>query len=267
MGNPQILFTDLSAITPTISGIETDSSNPVTNLTNYEPNISWGASEYAKNFSVIINYGSSHSCNSVLIDNIATYFSGAGTILVEAANNAAFSYQYVSLGSLTSGNMIQTNMFDMYYKKFPVSTSRMYWKFTISADANGYDQGNPSIGQIFLNDMLEFNTTYDNGYKTENKEYLTSEEVSLDGTIRTTQTYAGRRINEIKFRLQNDTFKTNFRTFYQTVRGKLYPFYFIDTDGTTIRYVHFADDYIPLVTQSYGLHNVESMKLREHYTS
>jgi hypothetical protein len=71
---------------------------------------------------------------------------------------------------------------------------------------------------------------------------------------------------DLKFRLLSDSNRTSWLAFVNTVRGPLYPFYFIDVDGTTIDYVHFVDELQNMTGYRYNQNNV-NIKLQSQLTS
>ena len=84
--------------------------------------------------------------------------------------------------------------------------------------------------------------------------------MNLSGEIRAAQAIGGRGVYELRFMLQDDTLRSDYQTFMKLCRGGLRPFYFLDSDGTTIRYVH-AEDYVPIRKQRYGRSDIARLRL------
>lgn len=255
MANPKILYTDLSLLN-FAPGL-TDAAYPATNLNNYILSSTWKSSATTENQVVDFTSSLSQSCNTLVIDN---------------HNLGSLGNNYVGIGFYTSSNGVNWNgVGDIVLSggyitpstilyEFPAVNSR-FWRIYITG-GNPFDV-KPSIGNIFLGSALEFTTPYDGGFKIENTEYKTTEFVTLSGTTRTSQQYKGRIVYELKFSLQTDALRTAFQTFIRSVRGRMYPFYFIDTDGTTIRYMNLESDYVPVVaSNATGRYGIESLIMK-----
>lgn len=254
MPNPSILYTDLSTYTVS-SSHGTNTSYPLSNLKNYMETSYWIGSTKTENQRLIFDLGSAVPVTTVVIagHNLTAAATDNG-IFIQYADDAAFTSGVTSATEITStGDDITIR------ESFGTVTKRywaIYWSGTVPFAAF------PRIGNVFFGTPMEFTTPYDNGYKIENAEYKTNEATTLSGTSRMSQTYKGRIIYEIKFSLQNTALKTAFQTFVKTVRGRMYPFYFIDSDGTQ-RYMHLDSDYVPVSsTNATGYYNIETLKLR-----
>lgn len=256
MANPKILYTDLSTYTFS-SSAGTNSSYPLSNLNNYIPNSYWSGSSTASNQRLVFDLGASKAVTDCIVDghNFNSFWSGGGTIAFQYADNAAFT-----------SNVVTVANFPTSWDDIPValsfnSVNKRY--FALLFTAISLDTP-PRVGNLFIGTPLTFTTPYSYGYKTENTEYVTSEFITLAGTTRTSQQYKGRIVYELNYTMQNAQFKTDFQLFQRTVRGKMFPFYFIDTDGTTIRYMNMLNDYQPVTTTNYGLNSVESLVMKSN---
>lgn len=254
MANPKILYQDLSLMTPS-SSFGTDASYPVTNLQNYIASSYWKSNNTASVQWVTFDFGSPVSSSAVVIDgcNFASVAADNG-ILFQGANVVDFT----GATTLATGLNALADDVTAYY----TYTANAYRYYRLYFDASAPMGTYPRIGNVFIGQPLEFTTPYTYGYKTENAEYKTNEFITLSGIKRTVQSYKGRIVYELKFNLQNSAFATAFKTFVRTVRGKMRPFYFIDTDETTVRYMNLDSDYVPVSVPHYGFANVESIVMK-----
>jgi hypothetical protein len=145
---------------------------------------------------------------------------------------------------------------------FPVISKR-FWRIGFNHISDPTLKQVPYISNLFLGKSLSFTTPYNFGFKRDNLQYQTFVKTMLDGRLRTSQLYEGRYVWDLKFVAQDNAFKNSFQTFIQTVNGKEHPFYFVDTDGTTIRYMHLTDDYNPITVKRFGINNIDKLTMRE----
>lgn len=254
MANPKILYTDLSEYSFS-SSHGTNASYPLTNLNNYRLNSYWSGSSTAQGQRLIIDLGADTSVTTVIIDG--HNFTGCGadqSIKIQYATDQAFTSGVTNWSS----DIAQSD--DTTVIATAASVSKRYW--AIVYNSGGALTAAPRIGNIYIGTPLTFTTPYNYGYKTENAEYQTSEKQTLSGIKRSSQIFKGRIVYELDFTYQDSTFVTDFQTFVKTVRGKLYPFYFIDTDGSTVRYMNLESDYVPVSVPSYGFGNVDTIVMK-----
>jgi hypothetical protein len=95
---------------------------------------------------------------------------------------------------------------------------------------------------------------------------MTYRVTALNGITRTSQTFGGRKLWELNFVLQDNTFVTAFQSFMSTIRGKLYPFFFKDVDANLTRYFKLDSDYQPLTGRRYNINDLETLKLKTYGT-
>jgi hypothetical protein len=251
MANPKIYYTDLStySVTASAGDIATHTSG---SLRDYNYSTYW-QSPNANSQNLIIDLGSAKTVTHVVLANHNFYstFTPNGTLQLAGC----LSSNFVSTTYDEYTAWIQSDD-DVVYE-FPAPFTARYLKFFW----DGTLTTAPKAGEIWFPTELEFDTPYQFGYKKDNPEYVTSEKVALDGTILTSQAYAGRYLWELNFALQSNTLATNFKTFHRAVRGKLYPFFFLDADGTTVRYFHI-EDYVPITTRRYNLNDIETLIFR-----
>jgi hypothetical protein len=261
MANPKMLFTDVSSIS--YSALDTDASFPVSNLSDFEPATMWKGSSVSNPTNYIIaDYGIATECTMCVIDNhnLSSFIGLRNGVKLEASSVADFSTDlHVVVADLAVSSSADPAVFTFE------SHTKRYWRVFWDNDADALNYA-PQVGNIFIGTPLEFTTPYEWNYKTENAEYQTNTKTALDGTIRSSQTFAGRLLSELKFSNQSDTFRVAFQTFHRSIRGSMYPFYFIDVNGTTVRYVHM-EDYVPVSVPGYGRNEVSSIRLRTHEAS
>lgn len=248
MANPYLLGADLSVQTYTWSaGVQT--AYPVTNLKTYfvaDVSKSDGLGAYQ---AFDIDMGSAVTCNTIVIDgsNLASLQPEAGTLVVTLIVNTNDDITWTdpeTATTLTNTNARQVKTFN--------SITKRYWRIVFGCDATL--AAKPELANVFLGTRLQFESTYEWDFSKANKEYQTNETMSLNGDIRTSQSFAGRQRWDLLFRLQSDTLKTAWNTFLGIVRGKLRPFYFVDADST-INYVHLDEDFTDVKTIRYNQNN------------
>jgi hypothetical protein len=257
MSVPKILYTDLSVYTfSSLAGTNPD--YPLTNLNNYIVNSYWSGSTITNNQLLRFNLSTDTAVTQCVVDghNFSSFWSGGGySITLQCADDNNFSSNVTVLGTFST-----VTVDDVPISLTFNSVNKRY--FALGFSSMGTMNTPPRVGNVFIGTPLEFTTPYDNGFKTENAEYNTSEFVTLSGQTKTSQQYKGRIVYEIKFSLQSTALKTAFQTFIRTIRGKMFPFYFIDDDGT-VRYMRLDKDYQPVTsTNAPGFWNIDSLVMK-----
>ena len=261
MNAPKILYTDLSQYTFSVSGSFTSPSSSLTNLNSYERTDTWVQGETSDRFGIVVDFGTTKTCSYTVLDVDTSFTYPFGQMNVIAADDINFNTGSVELGQLglSADNTCYFCNFD--------STSKRYWKIEFIKEA--YATMRPvTIYNWFIDTPLTFTRGYKWGFKADNSQYNTYEVTTLAGNIKTSQTYGGRKVWELQFELQDNTLRTAFQTFLDTVRGKMYPFYWIDTPASNIyeslcRYMQLDQDYVPVQSTRYNLNSV-SFNMREH---
>ena len=247
MASPYFLGVDLTVPTYTWSA-GVNSSFPVSNLATYfEADLSKSNATTADQY-ITIDFGSAVACDTLIAVGHNLGSISADTVLLEADDNSGFTTPETIVASITVATATTP------IKETFASKTYRYWR--IKFDAAGPLLTAPQFGNIFLGTRLTFDTTYEWDFSKAVPEYSTAETVSLNGDIRMSQSYAGRKKWDLLFRLQSNTFATSWDTFIGTVRGKLRPFYFVDVDGTSINYVHLDSDYTDLKRFRYNQNNI-----------
>lgn len=108
-----------------------------------------------------------------------------------------------------------------------------------------------------------FDTSYEFGAKVDGRTYQTAEKSTLSGLVRTAQNYTARLQWELTFKNQSDGFrKVYWPLFLNIVRGKLLPFYFLDVDASTLRYLKLDADYTPFTLMHYNLNDSVTLVMK-----
>lgn len=263
MAAPKIYYSRLSDYTITMSETE-NSSFPLSNLKTYFEADLWKSSNSTNGQTITINFGSARSRNFIALaksnhDNITT-------AVLEAADDSGFTTGLVTpvsnLRTATPTVSDAANNREIF--EFSAVT-KQYWRIRY-ADLTAVPPNGPKtpeIGQIFIDTLFQFQFPYDFPYEKDNARFQTTERVALDGRLRMSQPFQGRVWNRFRFSLFNDATRTSFLTFQKTVRGKLYPWYFLDVDGTTLYYVHAENDMIPVETRRYQQNDMEELIMKE----
>lgn len=246
MANPYFLGCDLSVPTYTWSAT-VNSSYPVSNLATYIVTDVSRSNATTQDQYFTIDLGSALACDTAIVDgtNFASVGADEGLKLQYNTDDDTNWADAVTVGTFTATSAVQKLTFSTQTKR--------YWR--ILFDSSGALSAAPQIGNIFIGTRTAFDSTYEWDFARGNKEYETQESTSLNGLIRMSQSFAGRKRWDLQFRLQSNTFKSSFDTFIDTVRGKLRPFYFVDVDSA-IYYVHLDSDYNDVRGYRYDMNNL-----------
>lgn len=244
MAQPYFISGNFSAIT---FGYSSPSSTtyPLSNIVTYYASDVWqSAANVAAGGSFTATFASATACDCLVIagHNFASF---ATNIDLEAADSADFMS-----GNITVIDSLQANCTSLPIAKTFNSVSKRYWRLTFDDDSLP-----AQIGNFFLGTKMSFDTSYDWDYSIGNKSYQTQVSESLDGRKRMSQIFSGKPVHRISFNLQSDTVKTNLQTFVETIRGGLYPFYFVDAYGA-VWLVRLSDDFADIVSHRYNVNNV-----------
>ena len=254
MANPKILPMDISWITSLSASAGSGPSYPITNLQDYEPDTYWGSNALTNPQHLWFDLAGSRALNCAVL-GYYDFYDDAGLVvsMSGSTNNSTWT--------LLSNNITSTNGSGFTVLPFTAANYRY-----IKINMVGLHSAQPFMGLFFVGYAVDFTTPYELSSKTDNSQYETSESITLDGRIRTSQVYDGRYVDELTFKLQDATWEGLWNsTVMPITRGKLRPFFFIDADGTA-RYMHFVEDYIPITNTRPGRYDV-SIKMREHLTT
>ncbi len=260
MGNPKFIGCDLSGVAFTFSD-GADSAFPVANLKSYfASDVAKMAAVSNTHKTIVIDLGSARPCNVIVMDShnlsILSEMGESITLEYNANDDNVWSDAVATFAAIDSyANQI-------VWSEFALVTKR-YWRIKI---ATARPVGPLYFGNIFIGNSLQFEHSYDWGYAVANKSYETSKTMALDGRLRSSQAFGGRKMYDLVFSTQSDTTAAAIRAFIETVCGDLRPFYFIDDDGSTVDYVHFADGLEDLRRKVYN-QNAVAIKLQSQLTS
>lgn len=234
--------------------------NPDTNMENYIETSKWLSLDATAYQSVIIDTGSDQrSRNGIGIVNHNLYgIMNTGSIAVQEDTDIGFPSPTNLITSLGVGSN------DPLLVKFPFATAterfiRLYF--------NGTLNWAPSIGNLFVDEVLDFGFPYDFPYYPTARTFETTMKEMLDGTLRTSQARPGRRTFRFGISASRGGFTTavgtSWQTFYNRIQGRLRPFFFLDLDGTTAYYVHLNTDSDPMEVLRYNVAGIASFHLIE----
>ena len=232
MASPYFLGCDLSLATYTWSA-GAHASYPVTNLATYfASDVSKSNATTADQY-ITIDFGSATACNTIALGNtnFSTVAPDTKIALQYNTNDDTTWADAVEAVEIAISNSDQVLTFS--------SQTKRYWRIIFTSTVPLAVA--PQIGNLFLGTRLQFESTYEWDFARNNLAFETVETTSISGALRMSQTFTGRKRFDLVFRLQSDTFKSSFDTFNGTVRGKLRPFYFVDTNSS-IYYVHLDTD-------------------------
>lgn len=222
----------------------------VENLLTYNPNDKWVSRNDDDNDQFLQISLPSGSVDTIIVHNhnLDSVIGNGGVYLVKYDTDDYATPEVVdALAAVDNG---------IYYATFP-STDARYWRIIYS----GSLYAEPYIGNVMLGTRIVLRHDYIYGYKINNYAFTTNEIVTLDGTIRTNQAVQGRNTTEISFRYYDDATKSDWISFIQDVKGKLYPFYFRN-HLNEISYMRMAEDYTPMQAARYNLNDVQTVKMK-----
>lgn len=257
MANPIFIAQNLSNYT--LTATSTNSSYPLTNLQDYVESTQWKSNSLANTQVLKIDFGAAVECDCIVLGN--HNFASIVTTINEnlnldySDNDSAWTNCYLWTHTTIDA--------DPNYIAFTAATHR-YWRlsWTAAGDLATY----PALGNIYLAKKFDIGAPYNYGYRDGLYTYSTAEGVALNGLIRTSQQYGGgRKTWMFGFKSGNalsDAVKANWNIFFNLIQGKLRPFYFVDTDGTTVKFVHINIDENPVQAIKAGLSEIPNITLR-----
>jgi len=247
--------------THTITATGSNASYPLTNLKTYLARDQWrGANTTAPQY-LNLDIGAVNGVAGIdfmVIENsnFATLEGGSGTVTLQQDDNSGFTSPTDVVTDVFGGETAAT-LYEF------ASVQARYWRL----EFDGTLAAAPALGQIFLGKTLDFDDMgnggngYDFGAIRDAAQFETSRGPSLDGTLRASQVTLGRRVWELPFSLLSDAFAATFNAWHDKVRGGLIPFYMLDMDGATMRYVHLSEDYHPITKRHYNQNDIDVIKL------
>lgn len=258
MANPKIYAQNLGRYSSLAASAGSNASYPLTNLQDYLRASMWKSAATTSGQYLTVALDIARECDFVIIDNNNLYEAGV-TLEIEAADDAAMTVNKVDL---YQGNVPQTQSYDGINMtsliEFEAAATKQYWRFTFTGSPIGDE---PTIGNLFLGKLLEFSFPFDFGAKAGDSSFQTVVGRSLSGTKRASQAVGGTRLFRIRFTLISDAAAALYRTFHDTIRGALRPFYYSPDGGTTLYYVSNTKDYSPVTMYRPGQNNIEEMEM------
>ena len=256
MGTFKLLSGKLGTVTFTATS--THSSYPLANLQTYFAADQWRSNSGSSPQYLNLDLGVAREINGICVQNhnLIDTDTGDGVVMVEydTADNPAFTSPASAVNIYTST--------DPAFFTFTARTKR-YWRIKFGIGQT-LDQP-PQIGNVFIAKYFELVDDFEFGFSPFHPRFSTTVHTTKTGAIRTRAPFGGRQEMKFSMKIQNDTFKSEFQRFLGEVNGMQFPFYFI-TDAGVVYYVHFGEDYAPLVTVIAGRHNVQTITLRNQLT-
>ena len=190
-----------------------------------------------------INLGATYACDSALFlnHNFTTAAADVGIKLQHADNSAYTTNLVTDDADVTTANGTTS------YTTFN-SATKQYWRlfFNSTVPLGGI----PYIGQIFLGTKFThaYNHTIGN---TEETGYEILKQRAWDGTDSAYLQYSTKRKfwGSVRFQIITSDYKTNFDTFFESVKGGYRPFMMSTDSGTTWYYVRVAEDKIQYINK------------------
>lgn len=255
MSVPQILYYDQSSVTVSVS-----SGSGEDNLLDYQRETTWSNGNTGKDSWIRFDYGASVSMSAIAIDS--HNWSGLADIGVslKCSSTSDFSSDIVTI---TNGlDLTKSGSYSSWYSFS--KTGRRYWRLQFASSVAL--TAIPSASMVVIGDPVTFEDYYENNYEAGNKAFDTAVVTALDGTVRTSQPFNGHVVNRLSFQVQSDTVRSSWKTFIETVRGRLYPFFWRDPLEQVLLYMTLTKDYSPAIKSRYN-QNAISVEMRTKYLS
>jgi hypothetical protein len=233
------------------SGTIVPNDFPPENLTTYEPSLYWLSTTKTDPI-LFIDRNDSSSIDTLVIDthNMMTG-DNPNPIVLEASTNGTSSWTTV----VTDLTVAETSV---GYYTFALNQKR-YFRIRYSGSLTDY----PLLGGVLLGRKIDVpqSRTYNWGYKFDDPTFNTNEVITIGGRPHASQTSDGKLDFELSFTMMTDEFRESFARFVGQVRGRLYPFAFINYNDQ-VRFVRFSEDYTPMQVMKYNLNDLVNLKLR-----
>lgn len=241
MANPYIIAQNLGLYT--LSATSTDASYPLINLqTGYEADL-WKSAALTNAQKLVIDFGAATPINSMVLNahNFGSLgFTGSQGVNLIGADDAALTTNPVTAVVLVQSDLAGN---PMIVRTFATQTKR-YWGLWFNIGAGTMSQY-PTLGSFFVAGYMTFSSPQSFPFRALDPQFITVVSTTISGRLRSTQVLPGRAMFEFQFKLQTAQFRLDFQYFLKIVRGRLRPFYFIDTDSS-VYYVQLTQDYNPV---------------------
>lgn len=249
MSNVRFITTKLDVITFSSSGGD-DASYPAVNLnTGYHDDL-WKSANSTSNQFIAMDMGADvRKRTGIVLHNHNLNGIAPTGIKLQGAANSGFSSGVVDavypLEPVT----------DPYFLDFGGAAVKQYWRLLFLGTLGAV----PQIGQVFVDEALDLGTTYSLPNDPGNDEFQVSRSIALDGRIRTSSPFGGRKTFKFSFRDGNalsETVRVNWQKLFALAGGSLRPVYFIDADDA-IYLVHLDFDRDTLFRFRYNMYPLE----------
>jgi len=247
MANPVIYYSNPTSWTISTS-LGVDPSNPTTNLLDFIRNTKWMSGYAVSGQTIKITLPAAQECDYMIFDN---HNMEGWTIRIDAADDTGFTTGVEVAASIA----MPASPSVIAFGGAPIT--KRYWRVKLGDD--GVAPAAPYIGNMFLGKRMIFTFPHDFGGKVADSSFISTVGRSLSGIKRVSQAVGGTRLIEVTFSLISDAAATAFRTFHDTVRGQLRPFYYSPDGGTTLYYVSLAKDYNPITQYRPGQNNTQTI--------
>jgi hypothetical protein len=236
--NPRFYTGSLDEATYTAS-LAADAGFPLDNLKSYNPADLWKSSANTNNQTLNIDFGLARPRNFCIIHN--HNFSGMTTVVLEAADDSGYTTNLTTVVA-----QLVTPLTPAKFEFSPVN--KRYWRIKFTNTNTVI----PQLGQVFIDQKVEFAQTYNFGYKPKNEDFITTGRRAISGLRRSSQVHAGILRYDIKFSNVTGRFLEDYRWFIQKVRGTMFPYYFYDHDDAVF-YMMLGNDFNPAEVKAYKI--------------
>ena len=249
---PKFLGCDLSVPTYTWS-VGVTSGYPVDNLKNYFPDSVSRSNATTDAQYLTIDFGTAVSCNYVILHghNFETLGLPSNEVLLQTNTNDDTNWADASTVVTITADV------DPIGYSFN-AVSKRYWRLLFSKGSAL--SAKPEIGNLFLGTTLDFEKPHEFKHYTNMPSSVTSKMRSLDGRMRTAQTYGPIRRHRATFRLHSDAFVALWRTFLATVGNDALPYYYIDKDSG-LYLVNLTSGFTPAESFRYNLNDIATLEM------
>jgi hypothetical protein len=238
MSNIKLYNCDVTTVT--YSATASDVLYPTTNLNSFFASDIWKGANANNGQQLALSFPLAGK-TFVIIDgsNIQAMIDSGATIKLQRAADAGFSTNLETVKNFSTEGFTKLTTF--------AASNRQYWRIYYENTASAI----PYVGNFLIGIEVDLGMPYAYPYIPGLKDFPASEGSSISGRLYTSLTNTGgRQYWKLPLKVMDTTVQNYFTSFFNTVRGKGMPFYFLDTDGTTLNLVIFDMTRNPLtITQ------------------
>lgn len=240
--NPRIYIGALDEATFTAS-LSADASYPLDNLSTYNPADLWKSSANTDGQTLKIDFGAARWRDFCIIDS--HNFSGMTTVSLQAADSSDYATNLVTVVTSLVGSNATVLKFEF------TAVNKRYWRILFTTTNSTV----PQLGQIFIDQKVDFSQHYDWGFKPKNEDHESvTTKTALSGLLRSSKVYSGRLKYSFGWKNINNRTLENIRWWTQKVQGQFAPFYFYDHDDNQY-YVKLSKSFHPSTVSSYKVND------------